>query len=347
MTFRGLRKAQCLGFRALIAGAALFLFCGQLSGLSAHAGDVAHISIGTASATGIYFAAGNAICRILSRQARLQGATAPKLSLDCAAPATPGSIFNINAVRDRSLTFGIVQADWQFHAYNGSSKFKDQKFPQLRSVFSLHPEAFQILANKESRIASFDDLKGKRVNLGEKGSGTRATFETLMSAEGVDKSFFGRADELPQADQNKLLCDGGVDAISYSIGIPNAAVREAVEKCGATIVDLVSIATRKLLADNPYYSFTTIPRATYAGLTAEATTFGVRATLVTRSDTPDDVVYALVKAVFENLSDLKAMHLAFAGLDEKSMITEGLSAPLHPGAIRYYRERGWWRPNGS
>jgi hypothetical protein len=329
--------------------AGLLLACTLLAaatlGPARAADDVARISIGTGSATGIYFAAGNAICRLIQRHNLKLGAARPRLAMDCAAPATPGSLFNLAQLSDRSFTFAIAQSDWQLHAYRGTSRFEGAPVTTLRSVFALHPEAFQIIASRSARITEFAGLKGKRVAVGPKGSGTRGTFDVLLQAEGKTIDFFARTEELSFAEQNKQLCDGNVDAVSITIGIPSSLVAEAVEKCGGHILDLASEPVRKLVAGNSSYALTEVPRSTYSGLDADVTTFGVVATLVTRADTPDDVVYEVVRAVFEGLDELRAMHPAFARLKPSSMIGDGRTAPIHPAALRYYIQRGWVRVN--
>ena len=336
---------KALAASVAAAGLLLCLTSWPTVALAQHASESQpRISIGTGSPTGIYYIAGNAICRLIDRQNKRNASDSTRLRMECAAPATPGSIYNIGQIREHNFNFGLVQSDWQYNAYRGSSRFKDQPFGDLRAVMSLHPEALQILAGKGTGISTFAGLKGKRVSIGEPGSGTRATFEVLMQAESVDTGYFSRTGGLPQGDQNKELCDGNLDAVTYSIGIPSAPVRDAVERCGASILDLDTPETRTMVSRNLYYAMTTIKQGTYDTIEHDVTTFGVMATLVTQADTPDDVVYELVRTVFEGLDDLRAMHPAFANLDPHQMARAGLSAPIHPGALRYYTEKNLISP---
>ena len=332
------------GFVAMGVGAAALMAAAVLSGgfgaKPAAAQDKTFISVGTGGPTGVYFIAGNEICQLMNRAAEVAKADGGKV-LRCNAPASGGSIYNINALKSGDLDFGIAQSDWQYHAYNGSSKFEGQKFDGLRSVFSIHSEPFQILVSKNSGIKSWADLKGKRVNIGNAGSGQRGTFETLLEAYGVDKSFFSLATELNSTEQSGALCNGNIDAFGYSVGFPNAGVAQATDGCGAMIIPLDGEPVKKLVTERQFFSFTRIPRGTYSTLKDDVVTFGVKATLVTQASQPDDVVYALVKAVFDGIEDFKRYHPVFATLDPKEMIADGLSAPLHPGAVKYYKEKGW------
>lgn len=298
------------------------------------------ISIGTGGPTGVYFIAGNQICSLMNRAAEVAKAEGQPF-LRCNAPASGGSIYNLNALKSKDLDFGVVQSDWQYHAFKGSSKFEGNEFPELRAVFSLHSEPFQILVAKNSGITNWEGLKGKRVNIGNAGSGQRGTFETLLAAYGLDKSFFSLATELNSTEQSGALCNGNIDAFGYSVGFPNAGVAQATDGCGAAIIPLDGDPVKKLVEERPFFRFTRIQRGTYSTLNEDVMTFGVTATLVTRADQPDDVVYALVKAVFDGFEDFKRYHPVFNSLVPKEMITDGLSAPLHPGAVRYYKEKGW------
>ena len=300
------------------------------------------VSIGTGGPTGVYFIAGNEVCQLMNRAAEKSKDQGGPV-IRCNAPASGGSIYNLNALKSKDLDFGIVQSDWQYHAFNGSSKFEGQKFEGLRSVFSLHSEPFQILVGRNSKIKSWADLKGKRVNIGNVGSGQRGTFETLLNAYGIDKSYFSLATELNSTEQSGALCNGNIDAFGYSVGFPNAGVAQAADGCGAKIISLDGEPVKKLVEERPYFGFTRIPRGTYSTVNEDVVTFGVMATLVTRADQPDDVVYALVKSVFEGLEDMKRYHPVFKTLEAKLMISNGLSAPLHPGAVKYYKEQGWMK----
>ncbi|MEO0908881.1 MAG: TAXI family TRAP transporter solute-binding subunit, partial [Pseudomonadota bacterium] len=256
--------------------------------------------------------------------------------------STGGSVYNINTVRAGELEFGVAQSDWQYHALNGTSKFKDQgTWEGQRAVFSVHPEPFTLVAKKGAGIDGFESLKGKKVNVGNPGSGQRATTEVVMEAYGMQMSDFALASELKGSEMAQALCDGKIDAMIYTIGHPAAAITEAATTCEVELVSVQGGPIDTLVGENSYYRKATVPGGTYRGTDGDVTTFGVGATFITSDQVPEDVVYTLVKAVFENFDDFKKLHPAFANLKETEMISDGLSAPLHAGALKYYKERGW------
>lgn len=204
----------------------------------------------------------------------------------------------------------------------------------------MHPEPFTVVASKGSNIKTFEDLAGKRVSVGNPGSGQRATAEVLMKAMGWDLGKFSLAAELKAAEQSQALCDGNIDAFFYTVGHPSGAIKEATTSCDSVLVSVDNAATKKLIADNPYYRAVTIPGGMYRGNDQDVNTFGVAATFVTSAKVPDDVVYAVVKAVFENFDSFKRLHPAFGILTKEEMVSDALSAPLHPGAVKYYKEEG-------
>jgi uncharacterized protein len=307
---------------------------GSMALATAASAEERFITIGTGGQTGVYFVVGQSICRLVNRDT-------PKTGLKCTAPSTGGSIANINAIKAGDMDMGVAQSDWQYHAYNGTAKFEGDKFDKERAVFSVHSEPFNVIARNDANIATFDDLKGKRVNVGNPGSGQLATMEVVLAAKGWTMADFALASELKPAEQAAALGDNKVDAIIYTVGNPNGSIQEAVSTVEAHLVPVTGPEIDKLIADNPYYAKAVIPGGMYPGTPDDVETFGVKATFVTSADVPDDVVYEVVKAVFDNFDRFKKLHPAFENLKEEEMIKDGLSAPLHPGAIKYYKERGW------
>ena len=236
---------------------------------------------------------------------------------------------------------GVCQSDWQYHAYHGTDKFAD-KGPNkdLRAVFSVHPEPFTVVARADSGIKDFKDLKGKRVNIGNPGSGQRGTMEVVMEAMGWTKDDFKLASELKSAEQSQALCDNKIDAMVFTVGHPSGSIQEATTTCDSVLVNVTGPAIKKLVDKNAYYRWATIPGGMYRGNPEDAKTFGVGATFVSSAKVPADVIYHVVKAVFENFDQFKKLHPAFAVLKKEEMIKDGLSAPLHDGAVKYYKEAG-------
>ncbi len=320
-----------LKFKHLMMGSALALTVGAAAPVAAQE----FISIGTGGVTGVYYPTGGAICRLVNKSRKEHG-------IRCSAESTGGSVYNINTIKAGELEFGVAQSDWQYHAMNGTSKFKDAgKFEKLRAMFSVHPEPFTLIARADSGIEGFMDLKGKRVNVGNPGSGQRATTEVVMEAMGMTMDDLALAAELKGSEMAQAICDNKIDAMIYTIGHPAAAITEATNTCDVKLVNVGGEAIDKLVADNPFYRIATIPAGMYKGTDTEVTTFGVGATFVTSSDVPEKVGYIVAKAVFDNFDDFKKLHPAFANLKEAEMIKDGLSAPIHDGAAKYYAERGW------
>lgn len=297
--------------------------------------ETKHVVIGTGGQTGVYYQVGGAICRLVNKKTAEHG-------INC-THKTGGSVSNINGMRAGDLDMGVAQSDWQYHGYNGTApdKFPEGAYTDLRAVFSVHPEPFTVVARSDSGITTFEGLLGKKVNVGNPGSGARATMEVVMEKMGWKMSDFALAAELKSSEQSAALCDGKVDAIVFTVGHPSGTIKEATTSCDSILITVDNEVIQKLASENDYYDMTSIPGGTYTGTDTDTVTFGVGATFISSTAVDDEVVYQMVKAVFDNFKRFKKMHPAFSHLKEADMITKNLSAPLHDGAVRYYKEMGW------
>ena len=318
--------------RRLITGTALAVAMG-LSG--AATAQQTFITIGTGGVTGVYYPTGGAICRLVNKGRKEHG-------VRCSVESTGGSVYNTRTIREGELDFGIVQSDVQSAAMEGVRAFEgDEPYADLRAVFSVHPEPMHVMVRADSGIDSVMAMKGKSVNIGNPGSGTRVLADVMMAAAGVTPDDFALAAELKSSEQAAALCDGKIDAAIWAAGLPNGSTMEATSTCDIKLLDLSTSGTDKVLAENAAYAAATIPGGLYPGNDEDIASWGPKATFVTDAKTSDEVVYVLVKSIFENFDDFKKLHPAFGRLTEEQMIKDGLSAPLHPGAVKYYKERGW------
>ncbi len=293
------------------------------------------MTVGTGGVTGVYYAAGGAICRLVNKDRAKHG-------IRCSVESTGGSVFNVNTIRAGELDLGFAQSDVQFNAARGLNQFKDAgAYTDMRALFSVHPEPFTVLARKESGVRTFADFRGKRFNVGNPGSGTRASMEEMLAAIGWKLGDFSLASELRADEHGPALCDGKIDGFFFAVGHPSANIQDPTTSCGAQLVALTGPAVDKLVADKPFYAKATIPGGLYPNNPNPVQTYGVTATVVASTKTSPETVYEVVKAVFENFDEFKRLHPALANLKPEDMIKNGLSAPLHEGALRYYREKGW------
>ncbi len=318
----------------LIAMAVFFGLGLYMADAPVQAQDQKFITIGTGGVTGVYYPTGGAICRLVNKGRKQHG-------IRCSVESTGGSEYNLNLIREGELDMGVAQSDWQYHAYNGTDKFSEAgPNKELRAVFSIHPEPFTVVARKDSGIKNFLDLKGKRVNIGNPGSGQRGTMEVAMKILGWTKDDFKFSGELKSAEQSQALCDNNIDAFVFTVGHPSGSIQEAATSCDSLLVNVTGPEIDKLVGENPYYRKATIPGGMYRGTDQDVQTFGVAATFVTSSKVSEDVIYNVVKAVFDNFEEFKKLHPAFEILKKEEMVKDALSAPLHDGAVKYYKEAG-------
>ena len=314
---------------------AVALTLGATLGSPAAVAQQKFVTIGTGGVTGVYYAAGGAICRLMNKERAKHG-------IRCSVESTGGSVYNVNTIKGGELDFGVAQSDIQFNAVKGLAQFKEGgAHTDLRAVFSVYPEALTVLARKESGVKKFEDFKGKRFNVGNPGSGTRLTIDMLMTALGMKTGDFSLTSELKPDEHGAALCDNKIDGFGFVVGSPAANIQDPTTTCGAKLVAVSGPQVDKLVKDYPYFAHATIPGGVYPGNPEATKTFGVMASFVTSAKVPDNVVYAMVSAVFDNFEEFKKLHPAFSNLDPKDMVGSGMSAPLHPGAVKYYKEKGW------
>jgi len=292
------------------------------------------VTIGTGGITGVYYPTGGAIAKMVNKKKKEYGIRAT-------VESTGGSVFNVNAVMNGDLEFGIVQSDRQYQAINGLAEWEAKGAQKdLRAVFSVHPESVTLVVAVDAGIQDIKDLKGKKVNIGNPGSGQRQNAIDALESVGINPEKDLKAESVKASEAPGLLQDGRIDAFFYTVGHPSGAIKEATS--GARKVRFATITgIDKLLAQYPYYAKSVIPVAMYPGAQndKDAETFGVKATFVTSAKVPDEVVYAITKEVFDNFDEFKKLHPAYSTLTKESML-EGLSAPIHPGAMKYYKEAG-------
>ncbi|MFV1957114.1 MAG: TAXI family TRAP transporter solute-binding subunit [bacterium] len=318
----------------LVAVLALSLVVVGIGPTPAIAAKTKFYTIGTGGVTGVYYPTGGAIARIVNAKKKEYGI---RLTVE----STGGSVFNINAIMAGDLEFGVVQSDRQYQAIKGLAEWKD-KGPQknLRAIFSVHPESITLVAAKDAGINSIRDLRGKHVNIGNPGSGQRQNSIDALAAVGIDYKKDLKAEGLKAAEAPGMLQDGRIDAFFYTVGHPSGAIKEATS--GATEVKIVPIKLpASFYKKFSYYAPSVVPIKFYPGAVnkTDVPTFGVKATFVTSSKVDEKAVYAVTKEVFENFDSFKKLHPAYSVLTKKNML-EGMSAPIHKGAMKYYKEAG-------
>lgn len=290
------------------------------------------ITIGTGGITGVYYPLGGAICRFVNQNRKDHG-------MRCTVESTGGSVFNVNALAAGDIDVGFTQSDVQYQAMKGEGGFKDQSQPKLRALFSLYPELFTLVARQDAKITKFEDIKGKRVNLGDPGSGTRATMELLMKEYGIKAADLKLATELKPSEAPAALCDNKFDAYVFIAGHPSANFQEAATTCASNIATVSGPVVDKLVKANSYYAKASVPAKMYKGTSNEQPTFGMMATVVVSADLPESTAYAITKAVFDNFEDFKKLHPAMAHATKEQALA-GNSVPFHPGATKYFKEKG-------
>jgi len=293
------------------------------------------ITIGAGGKTGVYYAVSSAICRLVNRARKTKNVVCRY--------QTGGSVANIKGIRNKKINVGLAQADWHYHAYSGTEpkQFSNGPFKTMRSLFSVHPEPYTVLVHPDSAITKFTHIKGKRIDIGPEGSGQRGTSEQLFKMFGWQKKDFASIGDSPPGTQTRHLCGKEIDAMMITLGHPAAAVMEAISSCNARMVSVTGPVIDKFIASSPFYSRAKIRQKIYIGSDKIAESFGVRATVITSTDMADDIAYHLVKSVFEGFKRFRKLHPALNYLDPKSMLKDGLTAPFHPGALKYYKEKGW------
>ena len=292
------------------------------------------VTIGTGGVTGVYYPTGGAISRMVNAK--------KDYNIKATVESTGGSVYNINAVLGGDLDFGIAQSDRQYQAWVGEAEWEPKgKQKDLRAVFAIHPESVTLVASADSDIEKIEDLRGKRVNLGNFGSGHLQNATDVLGAVGIGLGDL-KAENVKAVESPGLIQDERIDAFFYTVGHPNGSIKESTSgRIDVRIVPIVGAGIDKLIKQKPYYATSVIPAEFYPNAVNEEdiATLGVKATLITSDDVDDKIVYAITKEVFENLDDFKKLHPAYKVLTKENML-QGLSAPIHDGAMKYYKEAG-------
>ncbi len=308
------------------------LTAAALAGSTTTADAAKFLVVGGGSTTGVYYQVALNVCKLVNKALKSKG-------FNCIGRPALGSVFNINAIKRGLLNFGVAQSDRNWQAYNGKANWKGKAYKGLRSVFSAHPETILLATRADTGIKSVGDLKGKRVNIGNPGSGQRGNALDVLRLYGIDRKKDIKSEGLQQGSANRALVDKKIDAFFYTIGNPWGGALEIANSTSLRIIPVNSPGIKKLVSDNSYYVMTVIPGGLYKGVDKDVPTYAVKATFVTSVKQDKQIVYDVVKAVFENLDKFRASHAAFKNLKPKDMLG-GLSAPLHEGALRYYKEKG-------
>ena len=293
---------------------------------------VSYIKVGTGAQVGVYYTAGLAIADLVNEGT-------DRHQVDMAVESTDGSVFNINAVLSAQLDFGFAQADRVYQAVQGQGLWEGRPQEKLRFVCSFHPEMLALVAAEDSGIQSLDTLKEKRVSIGSAGSGTRGTALAVLGTRNLIPERDFDAEDLKASEAAMMLQDQRIDAFFYAVGHPNGSLTEATN--GKRRVRFVPLnGLEDLFAEAPYYESMTIPMKYYpqAVNSGDVATVGVLTTLVSSSDVPDEIVYEVVRALFDSLPLFQTRHPSFEELSPEGML-RGSMAPLHPGAERYFREK--------
>ncbi|GAA5532416.1 TAXI family TRAP transporter solute-binding subunit [Deinococcus aluminii] len=293
----------------------------------------AFLTIGSGSTTGVYFPVATGMAKMINDAGG---------GVRANARSTGGSVFNVNALATGELDAAIAQNDVVYYAYKGTGlqAFQGKANSKLRTMAVLYPEVLHVVARKDAGINSMADLKGKRVVIGDLGSGTEQTAKQVLEAYGLNEGDLGQALRVSPAQGISLMQDKRADALFYTVGVGASAISQIAQTVDVKLVPVSGNQASTLIKKYPFYVRYNIPAKSYKGIGATVPSVAVQATLVTTTAVPDDTVYKAMKAIFSNEAELNALHPSLAQNFSYEKAVKGLPAPLHPGALKFFKEKG-------
>lgn len=293
---------------------------------------ISHLLVGTGSVQGAYFPIGGVICRLVNRHKHLH-------KIRCSLESTSGSIANLRDLEQQKFDLVFAQSDWQYHAYNGSSTFeKDGPNKNLRAVFALEADPLALLVPQDSEVNSFDDLADKRVSFGYTRSLQHRIINDFLAVKKWTSKNFKEIRPMSDERQVRQICDGQLDAILLLSSSLSDRLRNLSDDCKLRMLPIEGDEVKQVIAQKPYYRTAKVLRGMFIESEQEILSFGLGATAVADENTSPKAIYHIVKEVAENFNDFKSLHPTLAALDKRELSNAGIAIPLHPGAVRYYRE---------
>lgn len=321
--YRGIITVTVLVFTLALVGL-------SISGCSTAAVKVEKISIFTGGIAGTYYPLGEALASIIN--SKVAGVEASVIS-------SGGSVDNARAIAVKDAGLALIQNDIADYAYKGNEMFTGNTVSQIRGIASWYPETIQFVTLKDSGIKTISDLKGKTVAVGAPGSGTRVETLTILDAAGINPQNTTTLD-LDFKEVVASLQDKTIDAGCIVAGIPTSAVIDVANSQEIYILETTDDSYNTLKKQYPFFTRQLIPSGTYRGLNKDIQTVAVLSILVTRAEIPENTVYNITRAMFENLATLVAKHTRARDINLNTAL-EGMTIPLHPGAQKYYKEKGF------
>ena len=292
---------------------------------TAQAENPKFLSMLTGGTGGTYYPLGGAIAKIVSDET---GIKTDALSSNASAD-------NIIALNDGEAEIAFTQTDVAAYAIDGINNFKDQKIEGIQALGSLYPETVQIITTEKSGIKTVNDLKGKKVSVGAPGSGTYVSAEQILEVYGLNMKDI-RAQHLDFGESVGGIQDGNIDAAFITAGTPTGAVEQSTATAKVNVLPIDGEEAKKLIDKYPFYGVDTIKEGTY-GLANDVDSVAVLAMLVVQKALPEDAVYNITKAIYENLDKIAHAKAKEISLDKA---LDGIGFDLHPGAKKYYEEKG-------
>lgn len=293
------------------------------------------LSIATGGTGGVYYPIGGGLAEVINAQVEGFSAT---------AEVTGASVENMGLIATGDADLALALADTVAQAYAGTGRFEGQQLPMVRGLASIYANMVQIVALEGSGITTLADLRGKRVSIGAPGSGTEVNAAAILQANGItyDDVEEQRLNFNETAD---ALANGDIDAGFWSVGAPNSSILNLATTNSIVMLELSESELAAAQAADATFALTTLPGGTYTGVDNDITVLGIPNVLVVSAEMPDDLAYAITRAMFENIADLQAVHPA-ANETTVEFTMSATPVPLHPGAIRYFEEIGATIPDG-